>query len=239
MRLPRRAPIARAEVEAGAFVGDPVEVLYDALKFSMARRRGGRATRPPARRQGVGSERPRLALLFHSNRQDATGGDQSARDYDEGATGRRERDATVMALTTSQAAMVRVVIAAVALSIGVLPWRVAVLPAITADAPAPAAVERLLPDAKNYLAGQLDLVAAHVRFIVAELRERDDLVILKFELRPFPYLSAEGAYLVSRCTPVEQLDAVGMGGGRGVADFATDPELEHARSGAQPPCGED
>lgn len=135
--------------------------------------------------------------------------------------------------------MVRLLVAGVALAVGVLLWRVAVLPAMTADAPAPAAVERLLPDAKNYLAGQLDLVAAHVRFIGAELRKRDDLVILKFELRPLPYLSAEGAYLVSRCTPVEQLDVVGMGGGRGVADFATDPELEHARFGAQPSCGED
>lgn len=135
--------------------------------------------------------------------------------------------------------MVRLLVAGVALAIGVLLWRVAILPAITADAPAPASVERLLPDAKGYLAGQLDLVGAHVRFIGAELRERDDLVILKFELRPFPYLSAEGAYLVSRCTPVGQLDPFGMGGGRGVADFATDPELEHARSGAQPPCGQD
>lgn len=144
-----------------------------------------------------------------------------------------------MDIIASQAAMIRVLIAGVALVIGVLLWRVAVLPAITADAPAPAAVERLLPDAKTYLAGQLDLVAAHTRFIGAELRERDDLVILKFELWPFPYLSMEGAYLVSRCTPLEQLDPVGMGGGRGVEDFATDPELEHARSGAQPPCADE
>ena len=28
-------------------------------------------------------------------------------------------------------------------------------------------------------------------------------VILRFELRPFPYLSSEGAYLVSRCTAIE------------------------------------
>lgn len=33
--LQRRAPIARAEVEAGTFVGDSVELLYDALKCSV------------------------------------------------------------------------------------------------------------------------------------------------------------------------------------------------------------
>jgi len=60
-----------------------------------------------------------------------------------------------MNITTSQAAMIRVLVAGVALVIGVLLWRVGVLPAISADAPAPAAVERRLPDAKNYLAGRL------------------------------------------------------------------------------------
>lgn len=33
--LERRAPIPRSEVEAGAFVGDPAEWLYDALKLTI------------------------------------------------------------------------------------------------------------------------------------------------------------------------------------------------------------
>ena len=113
---------------------------------------------------------------------------------------------------------------------------IAVLPAVAPDAPAPAAIERLLPDAKRYLSGQLDLVATHVRYAGAELRERDDLVVLQFELWSFPYLASEGAYLVSRCTPIEELDPFAMGGGRGGDDFRTDPELTHSRSNAQPAC---
>lgn len=104
------------------------------------------------------------------------------------------------------------------------------------DAVAAPEVQRLLPEAKRYLAGQLDLGWAHLRYRGAELRERDDLVILRFELRPFPFVASEGAYLVSRCTPLIELDPNRMGGGRGVTDFETDLELTHARSEAQRPC---
>ncbi len=104
------------------------------------------------------------------------------------------------------------------------------------DAAAAPAVQRLLPEAKSYLAGQLDAWPAHLRYTGAELRERDHLVILMFELRQFPFLGADRAYLVSRCTPVDRLNPNGMGGGRGVTDYATDPELVHLRSDAQPPC---
>ena len=130
--------------------------------------------------------------------------------------------------------MFRVLLAGVVLALAVLSFRIAVLPTVTADEPAPAAVEPVLPDAKNYLAQQLDLAAADLRFIGMEHRDQDDLVILKFALRTFPYLTAEGAYLVSRCIPPEDLDPLAMGGGRGVRDFATDTELVHARSGVDP-----
>ena len=130
--------------------------------------------------------------------------------------------------------MFRVLLAGVVVALAVLSFRVTVLPAIAPDEAAPEAVERLLRDAKNYLAQQLDLVAAHLRFIGMEHRDRDDLVILKFDLRPFPFLATEGAYLVSRCTPLEDLDPLAMGGGRGVKDFATDTELAHARTNAEP-----
>jgi hypothetical protein len=108
--------------------------------------------------------------------------------------------------------------------------------ALAPDADAPPAVERILPRAKRYLAGQLDAFTSVVRYIGWEHRATDDLVILMFELRPFPFITADGAYLVSRCTPMEDLDPDGMGGGRGVRDFQTDPELEYLRSDAQPDC---
>lgn len=108
--------------------------------------------------------------------------------------------------------------------------------ALAPDREAPPEVERILPDAKRYLVGQLDAFTSVVRYVGWEHREKDDLVILMFELRPFPFLTFDRAYLGSRCTPIEQLDPNGMGGGRGVDDFQTDPELQNLRSGAQPAC---
>jgi hypothetical protein len=105
------------------------------------------------------------------------------------------------------------------------------------DAAAPVSVRQLLPEAKAYLAGQLDVWPTGLRYTGAELRDTDHLVILQFELRQYPFLTADRAYLFSRCTPLEKLDPRSMGGGRGVTDFATDPELVYARSDAQPPCG--
>ena len=107
---------------------------------------------------------------------------------------------------------------------------------VAPDVDAPPDVGRILPAAKRSLAGQLDAFTSVVRYVGWEHRERDDLVILMFELRPFPFITVDRAYLVSRCTPVEELDPDGMGGGRGVHDFRTDPELEFLRSDAQPPC---
>jgi len=111
-----------------------------------------------------------------------------------------------------------------------------ILPVLAPDEPAPAAVSRLLSEAKRSLAAGLDLPLAYVRYIGLETREIGDLVILRFELRPFPYLSSEGAYLASRCASIEHLDPRAMSGGRGVSDFETDPELEYLRSDAQTPC---
>lgn len=108
--------------------------------------------------------------------------------------------------------------------------------ALAPDAEAPPAVERILPGAKRYLVGQLDAFTSVVRYIGWEHREREDLVILMFELRPFPFVTVDRAYLGSRCTPIEDLDPEGMGGGRGIQDFRIDPELEYLRSEAQPSC---
>ncbi|HEX7171546.1 MAG TPA: hypothetical protein VF365_02940 [Candidatus Limnocylindria bacterium] len=110
--------------------------------------------------------------------------------------------------------------------------------ALAPDHEAPSEVERILPDAKRYLAGQLDQPMSVVRYVGWEHRERDHLIILHFELRPFPFVIVDRAYLGSRCTPIEALDPVGMGGGRGVEDFASDPEIAYLRSDDQPPCEE-
>ena len=103
------------------------------------------------------------------------------------------------------------------------------------EADAPPDIRRMLPEAKHTLSSQLELFA-HLRYVGAEIRERDDLVILKFELRPFPFVHAEGAYLASRCVAVDKLDSWAMSGGRGVTDFETDIELASLRSDAQPDC---
>ena len=104
------------------------------------------------------------------------------------------------------------------------------------DAEAPPEVDRVLPRAKQYLVGQLDAFNSVVRYVGWEHRETDDLVILMFELRPFPFITVDRAYLGSRCTPIEDLEPEGMGGGRGIEDFRIDAELEYLRSDAQPTC---
>ena len=111
-----------------------------------------------------------------------------------------------------------------------------VLMVATPDAEAPAAVRQLLPEAKRALASGFELPLAYVRFLGLETRDADQLVILHFELRPWPYLASELGYLASRCTPLEEIDPRGMSGGRGVVDFETDAELAYFRSGSQPPC---
>jgi hypothetical protein len=137
--------------------------------------------------------------------------------------------------------IVRKLVAGVALTLVAISLVVpfGILPVLAPDETAPTAISRLLPEAKRSLAAGLDLPLAplaYVRYVGLETRERDDLVILRFELRSFPYLSSEGAYLVSRCTAIENLDPTEMDGGGGVSDFETDPELEYARSDAQTPC---
>ena len=130
----------------------------------------------------------------------------------------------------------RLVLAIVLLAVAVWVGGPMVVTTLAPDHDAPPEVGRILPEAKRYLAGQLDAFTSVVRYVGWEYRERDHLVILMFELRPFPYIAVDRAYLDSRCTPIEELDPVGMGGGRGVKDFATDPEISYLRSDSQPSC---
>lgn len=132
----------------------------------------------------------------------------------------------------------RIAIPVVVLAVTIAVGGPMIVTALASDQDAPPEVERILPEAKRYLTGQLDAFTSVVRYVGWEYRERDHLVILMFELRPFPFITVDRAYLGSRCTSIEELDPVGMSGGRGVEDFATDPEIAHLRSDNQPPCGE-
>ena len=134
--------------------------------------------------------------------------------------------------------LLRVVLAAAVFTVLVFIGGPTLVTTLAPDHDAPPEVERILPEAKRYLTGQLDAFTSVVRYVGWEYRERDHLVILMFELRAFPFVAVDRAYLGSRCTPIEKLDPVGMGGGRGVSDFATDPEIAYLRSDNQPPCEE-
>ena len=134
--------------------------------------------------------------------------------------------------------LLRLVLAVVLLAVAVWVGGPMVVMTLAPDRDAPPEVDRILPEAKRYLAGQLDAFTSVVRYVGWEYRERDHLVILMFEMRAFPFVAVDRAYLESRCTPIEELDPVGMGGGRGVEDFATDPEISHLRSDSQPSCND-
>jgi hypothetical protein len=123
------------------------------------------------------------------------------------------------------------VIAVVALVAAPLAFRLA-----TPDAPPPAGLHRPVAEFGTVLANQLDQPPlTHARFVGAETGD-DDLVILLFELRPYPYIGGRLAYLVSRCVAPAALDPMGMGGGFIDGDRASDVELAYLRSDAQPPC---
>ena len=92
-----------------------------------------------------------------------------------------------------------------------------------------------LDEFRTALAEQLELPPSIVRFTAAE-RGANEFVVLHFEVRAFPGLIAEGAYLVSRCTPLRALDPWSMGGGRGVTNWDTDHELVFLRAHADDPC---
>lgn len=100
----------------------------------------------------------------------------------------------------------------------------------------PARLSRPIGDFGSVLAGQLDQPPlTDVRFVGSETG-RDGLVILFFELRPYPFVASRLAFLASRCVPPDRLEPWGMSGGFIDGDPATDPELAYLRSDAQPPC---
>ena len=73
----------------------------------------------------------------------------------------------------------------------------------------------------------------YYRLVATETRASDNLVVLHFEYRTYPFITASSAYLASRCIPLSRIDPKQMSGGRGPG---TESELNYLRSAAQPPC---
>ena len=69
--------------------------------------------------------------------------------------------------------------------------------------------------------------------VATETRASDNLVVLHFEYRTYPFITASSAYLASRCEPLNQIDPKAISAGRG---SDTESELKYLRSEAQPPC---
>ena len=105
------------------------------------------------------------------------------------------------------------------------------------DAEAPPELAPFLREAKRVLRGQFDAPGAQVRFLGVETGAARDLVVLRFEVQRSPFGDPELAYLASRCRPLATFTSEtfsGMGGGIGIEDFATDPELESIRADERP-----
>lgn len=108
--------------------------------------------------------------------------------------------------------------------------------AIPPDLAVPVELQSKLPEAKRALVHGLDRGWTRARFIGIEMRAADDLVVLQFEIYGWPNLVPMRAYLSSRCRALAEIDPRMMSGGIVEGDFATDPELTHIRSAAQPAC---
>jgi hypothetical protein len=130
------------------------------------------------------------------------------------------------------------VVAAVLAMLAMAP--VAIAPVVWPHSAPPAGLSRPIGEFARTLSASLDRpIGTHARFVGAEQRSNDRLTVLLFELRSWPYAgSPQLAYLVSRCVETASLEPQGMGGGIiPGGDPGTDEELEHVRSGSQPPCG--
>ena len=103
------------------------------------------------------------------------------------------------------------------------------------DAAAPPEISRVLPAAKEHLYRTRGFrwPAGYYRYLATETRTSDNLVVLHFEYRAYPFITASRAYLASRCKPLPQIDPREMGFGWGPG---SESELNHLRSAAQDPC---
>ena len=104
------------------------------------------------------------------------------------------------------------------------------------DAPAPAGIARMLSAAKHQLdnnRGPIRWPLTHYRHVGTEARASDNLIVLYFEYRTYPFVTTSSAYLASRCTALDQIDPGKMTGGWGPESRS---ELAYLRSAAQPVC---
>ncbi len=129
-------------------------------------------------------------------------------------------------------ALLAVLLAAAVLALTPSFLVVALLP----DVAAPGQITAVLPVAREQLYIQLKSPrwpVGYYRLVATETRASDNLVVLHFEYRTYPFITASSAYLASRCSPLSQIDPKGMSAGRGPE---TESELKYLRSAAQPSC---
>ena len=108
--------------------------------------------------------------------------------------------------------------------------------ALLPDAAAPSEITAVLPVAREELYIQFKSPrwpVGYYRLVATETRASDNLVVLHFEYRTYPFITASSAYLASRCSSLSQVDPKAMSGGRGPD---TESELKYLRSAAQPSC---
>lgn len=103
------------------------------------------------------------------------------------------------------------------------------------DASAPAGIANVLPAAKEQLNSRHGFrwPVGYYRLMATETRTSDNLLVLHFEYRVYPFITASSAYLASRCKPIGQINPADMSAGWGPE---SESELRYLRSGAQPPC---
>ena len=103
--------------------------------------------------------------------------------------------------------------------------------ALLPDAAAPSEITAVLPVAREELYIQFKSPrwpVGYYRLVATETRASDNLVVLHFEYRTYPFITASSAYLASRCSSLSQVDPKAMSGGRGPD---TESELKYLQIG--------
>jgi hypothetical protein len=108
---------------------------------------------------------------------------------------------------------------------------IAVPPLVLRDAPAPAHIAPFLGDARSSLFREaVRLLPLHLRFAEARCR-RDGGALLVFEQWEPPYLGFRYGYVMSGTWP-----PTGWGGGVGMVDLRSDPEIAAFMGTDEVPC---
>src|SRR5436309_13820281 len=108
--------------------------------------------------------------------------------------------------------------------------------ALVPDAATPREITAVLPVAREQLYIQFKSPrwpVGYYRLVATETRASDNLVVLHFEYRTYPFITSSSPYLASRCSPLSQIDPKGMSGSRAPD---TQTELMYVRAAGQPAC---